>query len=736
MLLACLAAWPIALAAAAFGADQEFVNSIGMKMLPIPAGSFDMGSTRPSANFDEQPVHHVTISHPFYLSQTPVTVEQFRQFKPDALLNDKYAPDAAGMSWYDAEAFCAWLSRKEGKTYRLPTEAEWEYACRRDPQKMLGFRQWCYDWYSRYLLGDQTDPVGSPEGLCKVVRGGPLDEPSKYSNAQDYRQPSSREGLAPDFAPYRDGFDPAHPYGLHGVGFRIVQADLPSTPERLAAIYPLRAVHQLTALATIGPDPNKPYFRKRRMLWMPPDDASDEAIRHAGLDPSLRNHNHSPAMEVMPNGDVLMVMYTSHNEYEPQVSLIASRLCFGADQWGMPSPFVDTPGANDHAPLLWRDGPVVYLFWGNPYLEGHFPFNYITSRNSGARWSSEFFPQVIGPIGPTTRPQPINTVLRDRDGTIYLPCDAPGAHSMLWATSDDGKTWHDTGGRSEGRHTTFVLLRNGDFLGLGRGSDIDGYMPQSLSHDHGKTYEISKTPFCALNSAQRPCILRLKSGNIICCGDYQPSKGTTKPIEIKESGCYIAISQDEGKTWRIKTLPGTQKGHHDSDTLGYSVLRQGPNGLIHLITSLTHPALHFEMNEAWIWSDEATPNDDAHLMANTATEVHDVQSYREDYPDGSPHITYSAGIGNDGRFLLEGTETWSYPNGAKQRETQYHLGQEIGTESDWYMWGQLSTQWRYNPDGTSQWTTWWPNGRKRAQSTWKNLELIPGSDQFYPYPGQ
>jgi hypothetical protein len=736
MLLACLAAWPIALAAAAFGTDQEFVNSIGMKMLPIPAGSFDMGSTRPSANFDEQPVHHVTISHPFYLSQTPVTVEQFRQFKSDALLNDQYAPYAAGMSWHDAEAFCAWLSTKEHKTYRLPTEAEWEYACRRDPQKMLGFRQWCYDWYSRYLLGDQTDPVGSPEGLCKVVRGGPLDEPSKYSKPEDYLQPSSREGLAPDFAPYRDGFDPAHPYGLHGVGFRIVQADLPSTPERLAAIYPLRAVHQLTALATIGPDPNKPYFRKRRMLWMPPDDASDEAIRHAGLDPSLRNHNHSPAMEVMPNGDVLTVMYTSHNEYEPQVSLMASRLPFGADQWGMPSPFVDTPGANDHAPLLWRDGPVVYLFWGNPYLEGHFPFNYITSRNSGARWSSEFFPQVIGPIGPTTRPQPINTVLRDRDGTIYLPCDAPGAHSMLWATSDDGKTWHETGGRTDGRHGTFVLLHNGDFLALGRGSNIDGYMPQSLSHDHGKSYVISKTPFCALNSAQRPCILRLRSGNIICCGDYQPSKGTTKPIEIKESGCYIAISQDEGKTWRIKTLPGTQKGHHDSDTLGYSVLRQGPNGLIHLVTSLTHPALHFEMNEAWIWSDEATPNDDAHLMANTATEVRDVQSYTENYPDGSPHITYSAGIGNDGRFLLEGTETWFYPNGAKQRETQYHLGQEIGTESDWYMWGQLSTQWRYNPDGTSQWTTWWPNGRKRAQSTWKNLELIPGSDQFYAYPGQ
>ena len=71
------------------------------------------------ANWDESPVHRVTISQGFLISETEVTAEQFRQFKPDAPLNGKYAPYAAGVSWDDAVAFCAWLGKKEGRHYRL-----------------------------------------------------------------------------------------------------------------------------------------------------------------------------------------------------------------------------------------------------------------------------------------------------------------------------------------------------------------------------------------------------------------------------------------------------------------------------------------------------------------------------------------------------------------------------------------------------------------------------------------
>jgi hypothetical protein len=339
----------------------------------------------------------------------------------------------------------------------------------------------------------------------------------------------------------------------------------------------------------------------------------------------------------------------------------------------------DTPGANDHAPLLFNDRGNVYLFWGNPYAWGHFPFQFMTTIDNGADWSGVNFPRIIGPVGTIGRPQPINTAIRNESGTLYVPTDGEGAHAILWATDDNGKTWRDTGGRTAGRHTTFVLLKDGTIVGYGgKDSDIDGYMPQAVSHDGGKTYEVSASPFHALRSTQRPCVLRLRSGRILMAGDYRASKGPAA-TRFSETGCYVALSDDEGKTWRFKTLPGMQLGKHSSDSLGYCVARQAPNGDIHLITTLTHPALDLEFNEAWLLSD-STPTDERALTANTATQIHDVRDYRENYADGSPRITWSAGIGNDGRYLLEGPETWYYPSGVFQRQATYHLGEKVDTE--------------------------------------------------------
>ncbi len=163
------------------------VNSIGMKLVRLPAGEFTMGSREspevldrafPAYNLktkadlceDERPAHRVRITRPFYLGMHEVTVGQFRRFveasgsQSDA---EKEKTDRRGrggwgvnartgrfegrlprytwrnagfpqtddhpvvnVTWHDAARFCAWLGRKEGKTYRLPTEAEWEYACR------------------------------------------------------------------------------------------------------------------------------------------------------------------------------------------------------------------------------------------------------------------------------------------------------------------------------------------------------------------------------------------------------------------------------------------------------------------------------------------------------------------------------------------------------------------------------------------------------------------------------
>ncbi|MDB4770771.1 SUMF1/EgtB/PvdO family nonheme iron enzyme [bacterium] len=194
----------------------ESTNSIGMEFKLIPAGTFTMGDA--SGDDDETP-HEVTLAQPFKMGVHEVTQAQYEQVM--GVNNSRFIGannPVERVSWDDAVEFCRRLSdlpaeKAAGNVYRLPTEAEWEYACRAGTTTKYSFgddeseleqygwcyansgenthpvgskqpnawglygmqgnvAEWCQDWYGDYPSGSVTDPTGPVEGSFRVYRGG------------------------------------------------------------------------------------------------------------------------------------------------------------------------------------------------------------------------------------------------------------------------------------------------------------------------------------------------------------------------------------------------------------------------------------------------------------------------------------------------------------------------------------------------------------------------------------
>jgi len=203
---------PATVSAPATVAAPAVVNSLGIKMLLVPAGSFEMGSLpgAPLRQEEEYP-HRVTLTKVFRIAPTEVTQRQWLALmpqNPSAQAGDDLP--VTSVSWKDAQEFCLRLSQKEGATYRLPSEAEWEYACRAgetEPASASGLdavawyaenaggaahavgskkpnawglhdtlgnvAEWTLDAYGPYPRApDTTDPTGPATGSTRVVRGG------------------------------------------------------------------------------------------------------------------------------------------------------------------------------------------------------------------------------------------------------------------------------------------------------------------------------------------------------------------------------------------------------------------------------------------------------------------------------------------------------------------------------------------------------------------------------------
>jgi formylglycine-generating enzyme required for sulfatase activity len=205
---------------------KTWTNSIGMEFVQIPAGTFLMGSPDSDAEAynDEKPAHRVTISQPFYLGKYPVTQAQWEAGmgnNPSEFRGHPNRP-VESVSWNDVHKFLHQLKEREGSGhYRLPTEAQWEYACRAGTQTpryhsdidaiawyeansndhpqpvgqklpyawglydMLGnVWEWCHDGERMYTADAVIDPIGTTgAGAVRGLRGGCWSNPARFVRA-------------------------------------------------------------------------------------------------------------------------------------------------------------------------------------------------------------------------------------------------------------------------------------------------------------------------------------------------------------------------------------------------------------------------------------------------------------------------------------------------------------------------------------------------------------------------
>ena len=637
-------------------------------MIEIPAGNFYMGTLGGDENYDEAPMHKVHISKPFKMGLTEVTNAQYELFCPEhKSLRGKNGFSSEDdeavvfVTYQDAVAFCDWLTRKEGKTYRLPTEAEWEYACKagrywnfymddklpaawqknqvitaslkplslkvaQTPPNEWGLydmcgnvEEWCLDWYGPYIDKEQTDPVGYSDGMARVTRGGSHNTPVKYLRS------ANRMAMLPE--------------DKHAMtGFRVVQAEYPQTA-------PLSQPKDEYVVSQIKWDWASQYITEP--VFTAPLVYVHEPDAHSGT--PFFKHNHQPALTWCDNGDLLAVWFSTNEEKGREMVVLSSRLRAGSREWEKPRMFYQIADRNLTGTALLNDRQGTLYHINGVEAAGHWQNLMMTLRTStdnGQTWSK---PRMIAPEH-TRRHQVIAGTSITKEGWFVQACDAgPGGRdgAAVHISKDKGKTWTDpwngaplpdfkeggTGTTIAGIHAGVVQLKDGRLMALGRNNSIrdkEGRlrMPMSVSDDMGKTWHYSASEFPPIDGGQRLVLMRLNEGPILLISFTEHPYRTPKEERgmmftdqsgkpFKGYGMYAALSYDEGKTWPVKRLltdgiyrflnggAWTQFFEMDenhAEPRGYLAGTQTPDNMIHLITS----RFYYKFNLAWLKGNEST----------------------------------------------------------------------------------------------------------------------------------
>ena len=676
---------------------QTFTNSIGMKFVRIGPGTFRMGRLDTplppeviiegldflrEGDFDEKPVHTVTITRPFYMGVCEVTNLQYELFDTshkslrgkEGLSNDDNEA-VINVSWYNAQVFCRWLSDKEGMPYRLPTEAEWEYACRakttsnyypgdtlpkvfhKNARRTGGptptalhvgktspnawglydmhgnVEEWCYDWYGPYVPGHQTDPIGYESGNFRVTRGG------SHGSRVYYLRSANRMGALPAARNWM-------------TGFRIVIGAIPETRPLKVLPSPHQRNVQKRSRGQVsrGPDPDKPYFKgPRKFVKIPP---------HL-YGPVFASHNHGPCVVACPNGDLLAGWFSTVTEGGREPVVAGSRLRWHAEEWELASQFWDTPDRNETGPGLWFDGDkTIYHFGAMSFAAASRSILMMRiSTDSGQTWSA---PRIILPE--YTRGQsPSGSIFRMRDGAIALTVDLRG--SGLWLSRDEGLTWNNPGGTIAGIHGGVAQLGDGRLIAFGRGHDIGGKMPKSTSTNLGRNWYHSASEFPPIGGQQRLVLLRLKEGPLFFASFADNGINITDAAGVtrKVRGLYAALSTDNGRTWphrRLVTDDGPPRpvestagglftmSERNAEYRGYMTTCQSADRLIHLLTSREH----YAFNLKWLQTPQPA-------ISHPPLKVKDiVETFtgpdKFDLADWADYHAYKGGFNGKGQYTI------------------------------------------------------------------------------------
>ena len=588
------------------------------RMVTIPPGTFTMGSERGGYDYDEAPIHQVTISRVFRMSATEITNIQYEEFRPEhkALRGkDGFSKGdneaVVFVSYDDALAYCAWLSEKTGGNYRLPTEAEWEYACRAGtttpyytgetlPGDMLknqkterelvpvslevgkdtpntfclhgmhgGVEEWCLDWYGEYSPKTVTDPAGPSKGLFRVTRGGSHNTPVEYLRS------SSRSA--------------AMPFDKHSqIGFRVVETDIVPKTSKVETPKYLNESKVRQRVARWAKPSEESVWEDPIPFVIPPTDGSP-----------FYSHNHQPAITWCRNGDLLAIWFSTDAESGREMVVLASRLRKGARQWDPASLFFKVPDRNmtGSSLLTLEDGTILHV---NGVADSgdwkRLAMVVRRSSDNGRSWSEP----VLAESEHAVRHQVIAGPIILADNSIVQCCDAgPGGDdgTSIHLSRDTGETWEDTGAAIPGIHAGIVELKDGRLMAFGRGNSIDGKMPVSFSSDKGYTWTSEASGFPPIGSGQRLVLKRLQEGPIILA-------------TFTEGGMTIFLTHDEGQTWTMgkllsdgsgKTIAGGawtgdfKMDDTHAEPKGYFACVQTPDGIIHLISS----RLHYRFNLLW-----------------------------------------------------------------------------------------------------------------------------------------